>query len=240
MWYNKWKKYSYTAQREQKKRLLWIVEWLIIIFITYSVITNLCIFSIQLKTNTMEPTLLPGDRCFVYSITLLTKDSSSPMFPLERGDLVVIEKKFNTHPISLWKRIGSSFIQFFTAQQFDILNDSRRQFVKRIIAMPGDKVEITNYVVKVKPAGEQYTLTEFELTRHPYDIVVPDAASMWDERLPFSGTMSPITLKSDEYFVLSDTRTDVNDSRTWGPCTISEIKGKPFFRYWPFGRMEKL
>jgi len=43
-------------------------------------------------------------------------------------------------------------------------------------------------------------------------------------------------LGEDECFVLSDDRSNTNDSRTWGPIPVSSVTGRALLRYWPLTR----
>jgi signal peptidase I len=99
---------------------------------------------------------------------------------------------------------------------------------------------MSNYVIRVKPAGENYELTEFELAEKDYVPELPQVSLQWDESIPFSGSMDSITLKAEECFVLSDDRSITNDSRTWGPVTADSITGKALVRYWPLTRFGQL
>jgi signal peptidase I len=96
---------------------------------------------------------------------------------------------------------------------------------------------MTNFVLRIKPRDESYSFTEFELSEHPYNVTIPQVPALWDESLPFSGNMERIVLGEDECFVLSDDRSNTNDSRTWGPIPVSLIAGKALFRYWPLNRL---
>jgi signal peptidase I len=64
--------------------------------------------------------------------------------------------------------------------------------------------------------------------------------ALWDTSIPFSGNMDRIILGEDECFVVSDDRSNTNDSRTWGPVSADRITGKAVFRYWPFTRIGRL
>jgi signal peptidase I len=90
-------------------------------------------------------------------------------------------------------------------------------FIKRILALPGETVEITNDSIFIngRPLAEPYVPEDFET-------------------LPGFYTQSgPITLGADEYFAVGDNRPHSSDSRSWGPIKKNEIVGKAFFRYWP-------
>ncbi|HHY58095.1 MAG TPA: signal peptidase I [Chloroflexi bacterium] len=83
--------------------------------------------------------------------------------------------------------------------------------VKRIVAMPGEVVEIRSGVVYVngQPIAEPF----------PHDTTPID--------------MAPMTLGPLSYFVLGDNRSNSNDSRAFGPVTLDQILGRVWLRYWP-------
>ena len=90
-------------------------------------------------------------------------------------------------------------------------NNRKRDFVKRVIGIPGDKIAIANGVVSVngEPLYEGY-------------LRFRDAFNL-DERV----------LQEGHYFVLGDNRTGSNDSRAWGAVPEENILGKVWSVYWP-------
>ena len=95
---------------------------------------------------------------------------------------------------------------------FHFPNEPRRDFVKRVIGLPGDEVEIVDGKIR----------------RNGYGLVEPYL------RRGGSGDMAPRVLAEDEYFVLGDNRQQSNDSRNWGPVPEENIVGKVWVVYWPF------
>jgi len=83
--------------------------------------------------------------------------------------------------------------------------------VKRIVAMPGEVVEIRSGVVYVN--GQ------------------PNAEPFPHDTSPIE--MAPMTLGPLAYFVLGDNRSNSNDSRAFGPVTLDQILGRVWLRYWP-------
>jgi signal peptidase I len=113
-------------------------------------------------------------------------------------------------------------------------------FVKRVIGLPGDEVLMTNFIIRVKAKESLYSLTEFEVTENDYTPTIPVIPALWDSSLPFSGNMDRIVLGENECFVLSDDRSNTNDSRTWGPVPIKNITGKALLCYWPLSRLGRI
>lgn len=100
---------------------------------------------------------------------------------------------------------------------FQFPQDTSKSYIKRVIGMPGDTVEVINGTVFVngQPLNEPYVPEEMR-DRH---------------------SAARITLKSDEYYVMGDHRNSSNDSRNWGPVRRGYIYGKAVFVYWPLDRL---
>lgn len=96
--------------------------------------------------------------------------------------------------------------------------DEGEDFIKRIIALPGDtvKVEKNKVYVNVKMIEEIYLPAER-----------PTAAGS------FLSDGNEVKAGTNQYFVFGDNREHSSDSREWGPITKEEIVGRVFFRYWP-------
>jgi signal peptidase I len=140
----------------------------------------------------------------------------------------------------MFYRILDGIVRFFTAQRIGLYSQGEHIYLKRVIGLPGDEISMTNFVIRVKPRGEAYSFTEFEMWEFSsavYEVNFPHIPALWDESLPFSGNMETIVLGEDECFVLSDDRSNTNDSRTWGPVPVNLVAGKALFRYWPFSRL---
>jgi len=100
---------------------------------------------------------------------------------------------------------------------FWFAGDPTKSYIKRVIAVPGDTVEIREGMVVVN--GQELE-----------ESYVPDAFR--DRR-----SRPPLTLQQDQYYVLGDHRSSSNDSRAWGPVERDMIYGKAVFVYWPIEKM---
>src|SRR5690349_8919372 len=94
--------------------------------------------------------------------------------------------------------------------------DSSKSYIKRVIGVPGDLVEIDHgtVILNGQPLEESY---------------VPDFNR---DRI----SMAPLKVEAGRYFVLGDHRNSSNDSRSWGTVPRDAIYGKAVFVYWPLGR----
>jgi signal peptidase I len=236
--FNKSLRYSYTDKKNLAAKRRGVFFIVLLFFIIYLLITNF-FFSMRVLENTsMQPSLNYGDRFVFLSFGVKKILPSLPVLdalPADRGSIVLINR--NTTQDNILKMILNKMIRFFTANKVGLPDMEDQIFIKRVIALPGDTISMSNYVLRIRPDGEKYTFTEFELSDKLYEVNIPNVPALWDESIPFSGSMEEIVLGRDEFFVLSDDRGNTNDSRTWGPIQASSISGKEIFRYWPPARI---
>ncbi len=95
--------------------------------------------------------------------------------------------------------------------------DPTKSYIKRVVGLPGDAVDVEEGNVLVNGAifDEDY---------------VP--ANFFDRR-----SYSPVYVEPGHYYVLGDHRNQSNDSRMWGLVPEQNIYGKAVFRYWPVNKM---
>lgn len=114
-------------------------------------------------------------------------------------------------------RFGISDIARGDTVVFWYPGDPTKSYIKRIIGMPGDKVQVVEGTVFVngQALDEPYVPSEYR-----------DQVSMALTKVP-----------QDEFFVLGDHRSSSNDSRSWGTVPRKFIYGKAVFVYWPLDRL---
>jgi len=237
--FDKWTRYSYQAQKKQRYRILKYIFIFFIFFVVYNCITAF-FFSIWVVENsTMQNELNKGDRIAFTSFKPPWNNKEEDPFLFKRGSIVLIDMRHNKDAKFPLKFLDG-FVRFFTLQRVSIFSGEGQYHIKRVIALPGDEVSMENYEFKVKAAGSQYEFTELELTDRPYRPIIPQGSELWNDSIPFSGNMEKITLGPDECFVVSDDRSNTNDSRTWGPIPVSLISSKAILRIWPLNKINFL
>jgi signal peptidase I len=236
--FNKSLKYSYTDRKNIAAKRRGVIFAVLIFFVIYLLITNF-FFSMRVLENTsMQPSLNYGDRFVFLSFGIKKIIPYPPLaeaLPVRRGNIVLIDR--NVAQESMVKAALNKLIRFFTASKLRLPGMEDQLFIKRVIALPGDTVSMNNYVLRIQPVDEKYTFTEFELSDKHYEVHIPNVPALWDESIPFSGSMEEKVLGADEFFVLSDDRSNTNDSRTWGTVPGAMITGRGLFRYWPLNRI---
>lgn len=98
--------------------------------------------------------------------------------------------------------------------------DPTKSYIKRVLGLPGDRVEVRRGEVLVngKKVDEPYVPAAYrDRSSHP-----------------------ALELPADHFYVLGDHRNTSNDSRTWGPVPREYITGKAVFAYWPLERFGAL
>lgn len=190
-----------TEQDQPKKSQLrdW-TEALIVAAILALIIRTFVVQAFKIPSGSMEDTLLIGDHLlvnkFIYGTSLPFADETFlKIRDPERGDIIVFE----------------------FPEDKDKSYFKRRDFIKRVIGIPGDTVEIRSKNVFVN--GKQYLTPEAvykdgTLTAGPRD------------------NMAEITVPPDNYFVMGDNRDRSYDSRFWRFVDRSAIKGLAFIKYW--------
>ena len=136
---------------------------------------------------------------FIFQSFWIPSGSMKPT--LKIGDIIIASK------CSYWNRnpVRGEIIVFRYPK------DISKFFVKRIIGLPGEKVEIKNSRVYIN------------------GIMISEAYVIPKEYCDFS----MVTVPDNQYFVLGDSRADSEDSRVWGFLDEKYIVGKVSYRYWP-------
>jgi signal peptidase I len=157
----------------------------------------------KIPTGSMENNLLIGDHLlvnkFIFAPTPLAIGRHTlPVRDIRRGDIVV----------------------------FKYPEEPDRDFIKRVIGLPGETVELRNKKVFVndKPLDEPYI---HFLTPPSNDYQEVTSADVRER-------FGPVTVPADRYFVMGDNRDNSQDSRYWGFLPRDYVKGKALMIYWSY------
>lgn len=101
--------------------------------------------------------------------------------------------------------------------------DQNKFFIKRVIGLPGEKIEIKNGKVTI------YNDT------NPNGFVL-DESSYLADTVRTDGDLA-LNLKEDEYFMIGDNRRQSSDSRVWGPVKSKFVMGEVLLRAWPINKL---
>jgi signal peptidase I len=248
--YTTYERYSSgLASRFGRGFLRKAVKLLVLTLILYLVISSMFLAAFQVESGSMEPLLQPKDRILVsplvYGARFLFFSARLPAVrDPQRGDIVVIHSPMYSRP-AVPVSILEPVVRFFSFQRGGIVrDDSGRRvpayMIKRIVAVPGDTIEISGFRAYVRPPGGNAFVEEQELLPQSYRITTGGLPEGWAKEFPFSGEFPPLTLQKDQYFLLGDNRQDSSDSRSWGAISRSRIVGRVIYRYWPLSRGGRL
>ena len=161
----------------------------------------------RVEGPSMRPTLDEGEYVIVNKLVYLRLQPQDLAAIIPFVDVDEAEAMFPFHP----PERGEIII-------FRFPKNPARDFVKRVIGVPGETVEIRQGAVFVDgtPLDEPY-------------ITARD-----------SGSMSAVHLANDSYFVLGDNRRASNDSRDWGAVPGENIIGRAWISFWPLDRVHAL
>ncbi|MCR5495710.1 MAG: signal peptidase I [Treponema sp.] len=223
---------SYALKKDLQRKIFVIILFLLGIFLSINLILAYLVFPLRQVSTSMQPDI---NRSSCILFTPLDKNIS-------RGDVVLLSERNPDLKKSKLVNNLNKLVSFFTARQVSLLNLQSRMGnecqIRRVIGIPGDELYMRDYVMYIKPKGEKYFLTEFELVKKPYNTEINAAPALWDMTVGVSGTFDTITLKDNEYFVLGDSRNSAVDSRLWGPVSSKNVKASAILQYFPLNKFK--
>ena len=192
-----------TNDDKPKSKVKEYVESIIIAILIALFIRTFIICAYKIPSRSMVPTLLVGDHIlvnkFIYGVKIpLLRKIIIPFKEPKRGEIVV----------------------------FIFPNDRSKDFIKRVIGIGGDKIEIKNKKIFVNDE-------EFK-----------DSYGVFSDSRIFSKSMQPrdnfgpVTVPEKSIFVMGDNRDESLDSRFWGFVNLKDVEGKAFIIYWSWNREE--
>jgi signal peptidase I len=187
-----------------KSKMYEYAEAIIIAILIAIVVRTFVVQAFKIPSRSMVPTLLVGDHIlvnkFIYGVKVpFLRNTIIPVTNPQRGDIVV----------------------------FIYPNDRSKDFIKRVIGVSGDKIEIKNKIIFIN--GKQYS----------------DAYGIYSDNVIYPGSMQPrdnfgpVTVPVKSLFVMGDNRDESADSRFWGFVDLKDVEGKAFIIYFSLNYEEK-
>jgi signal peptidase I len=187
----------FKSKNNSKSKTQEYIEAIIIAILIAVFIRTFVIQAFKIPSRSMVPTLLVGDHLlvnkFIYGVKIpYFRKTIIPFTDPQRGDIVV----------------------------FIYPNDRTKDFIKRVIGIGGDTVEIKNKKIFIN--GKEYT----------------DTFGIYSDSVIYPRTMQPrdnygpVTVPRGSLFVMGDNRDESADSRFWGFVDLKDVEGKAFIIYW--------
>ncbi len=175
------------------------VKMIVIVVVIVLFVNNFVLINAKIPSESMENTIMTGDRVFGFRLAyginadIFGNHISKKMKDPERFDIII----------------------------FKYPDDESQLFIKRLIGLPGETVEIRDGKVYINGAQEPLD-----------DSFVPETPG---------GNYGPYVVPEDSYFMLGDNRENSRDSRFWDNTFVSfdQIVGKAVVRYFPSIKMLK-
>ncbi|MBU9720063.1 MULTISPECIES: signal peptidase I [Bacillaceae] len=190
-----------------------IFSWIKALIVAFVIAVLISVFIIQPYTvdgSSMEPSLNGGetssDRVIAFKAPFLLGNLP------DYGEIVIVDSRVDKE-----RTMKDVFLE---SQAFALLSsrgeNDTHTWIKRVIGLPGDKLESKNGLLyrNGELIKEEYTLEEMYID------------------------FSPIVVPEGNVFVMGDNRNASRDSRNVGPIPVENVIGKVVLRYYPFNKIE--
>ncbi|NTW78137.1 MAG: signal peptidase I [Syntrophaceae bacterium] len=180
-----------------KSKLREYAEAIVIAILIALFIRTFIVQAFKIPSGSMKPTFEIGDHIlvskFIYGIKIpFLRNTLIPIGDPQRGDIVV----------------------------FIYPEDRSKDFIKRVIGVSGDTIEIRNKKIYLNglPMNDTYGI-------YTDDFIIPGSIQPRDN-------FGPVTVRPGSIFVMGDNRDQSYDSRFWGFVNLKDVMGKAFIIYW--------
>ena len=177
------------------------IEAIVVAVILALFIRTFVVQAFKIPSGSMKDTLLIGDHIlvnkFIYGVKApFLKKTLIPIKDPKRGDIIV----------------------------FEFPEDPSKDFIKRVIGVPGDTIEIRNKKLWVNGQPVDNSHAVFK------------DAKIYPGSMQHRDNLGPITVPENKLFVMGDNRDFSYDSRFWGFVDLVAVKGKAFIIYWSWDK----
>jgi len=188
---------------KEKSKIQEYAEAIVVAILIAFFIRTFVVQAFKIPSGSMKPTLLIGDHLlvnkFVYGVKMpYFRNTFIPVQDPKRGDIVV----------------------------FIYPEDRSKDFIKRVIGVAGDTIEIRNKKIFLNglPYDDGHGV-------YVDDFIIPGSVQPRDN-------FGPITVPASRIFVMGDNRDQSYDSRFWGFVDLKDVMGKAFIIYWSWNKDE--
>ena len=191
-------------KEKEKSKIQEYIEAIIIAVLIAVFVRTFVVQAYKIPSRSMVPTLLVGDHLlvnkFIYGVKIpFLRNTLLPITDPKRGDIVV----------------------------FIYPNDRSKDFIKRVIGVAGDKIEIRNKKIFIN--GKEYS--------DSYGIYSDSV--IYPASLQPRDNFGPVTVPPESLFVMGDNRDESADSRYWGFVDLQDVEGKALIIYWSWNSEDK-
>ena len=203
-------------EREKPKKSLWreYLEAAVIAVLLALFIRTFVVQAFKIPSGSMKPTLLIGDHILVNKFIYGIKMPFTDYYILrikhpQRGDIVVFK----------WPR------------------DEKKDFIKRVIGIAGDKIEIKDDILYINDEKvrtdyiEKYRDEHLSLAYKYLEFIGKNKHYILDEYRRHED-FGPVAVPKNSIFVMGDNRDNSHDSRYWRFVSVNKLKGKALIIYW--------
>ena len=204
-----------------------IIEWIVCILVALILALLIRYFigtPTVVKQSSMKPTLIENQRLILNRWTRTTNKMP------ERGDIITLEAPsekyvYDYDENNVIARYENEPTNWFDKFVYYFLEIGKESYIKRVIALPGEHLEIKDRKVYIngeeldEPYLQEGVVTTVDSNQPYYDLVVPENC----------------------VFVMGDNRTASTDSRAFGCIPLEKLEGTVWIRFWPlnlFGKVE--
>ncbi|WP_041401395.1 signal peptidase I [Salinispira pacifica] len=199
-------------------------------FLFYEVLTSFFLDTAEAASSSMQPGIESGNNLIIsklpYGLMLPFTHVRLPDFDSpERGDIVVLQSPFSKDP---YIPVLYDLLDFFHIRRLGIdspFQHRRPWIIRRVIAVPGDRVYVNGSRAYVQLDGNGDYLEESLVQESTYSLTFPDETFNHPDSLNNYFTNSQ-SVPDEHVFLLPDNRKTAFGSPSWGPVHISAIRGK--------------
>ena len=198
----------------KKKHAREIAEAVIIALVLALIIRTFVIQAFKIPSGSMEDTLLVGDHIVVSKFAYGIQVPKPAIIKVFGASIPFFETKL----IPSWGKVERGDVIVFRFP-----GDRSKDYIKRVIGLSGDRVELREKVLYLNDARID----------DPWGV---NKGGLYGEDTEKNVNFGPYTVPEGTVFVMGDNRDRSYDSRYWGTVPFKDIKGKAFIIYWSWDR----